>query len=73
MRPPILRLRAQRGRLLLLVSPPGQLTRLAIVAGWQAPHLRYLLVRHGGLTPGDPGGHPTTTGARQPEAALRAA
>ncbi len=73
MRSPFLRLRARRGRLLLLISPPGRLSRLVIVAGRHAPHVRCLLVHHGGLAPGDPGGRPTTTGARRPEAALRAA
>jgi hypothetical protein len=49
------------------------LTRLAVVAGRQAPHLRCLMVYDGGLVPGDPDGHPTTTGARHNQAALRAA
>lgn len=72
MRQPLLRLRARRGRLLLLVSPPGRPVRLALVAGRRPPHLRCLLVHDGGLVPEDPGDLPTT-GARGHEAALPAA
>lgn len=50
-RPPALRLRALRGRLILLWTPPRRASRgvrlLTLVIGRRAPYLRCLTVRHG--------------------------
>ena len=50
-RPPALRLRALRGRLVLLWTPPrivpGGVRLLTLVIGRRAPYLRCLTVRHG--------------------------
>ncbi len=50
-RPPALRLRALRGRLVLLWTPPRTVLRgvrlLTLVIGRRAPYLRCLTVRHG--------------------------
>lgn len=73
MRPAFLRLRARRGCLLLLVSPPGRLARLAFVAGLRTPHLRCLVIHRGGQLPSGPGDRPIATGARHPKPVLRVA
>lgn len=50
-RPPALRLRALRGRIVLLWTPPRLASRgvrlLTLVIGRHAPYLRCLTVRHG--------------------------
>lgn len=50
-RPPALRLRASRGRVVLLWTPPHRASRgvrlLTVVIGRRAPFLRCLTVRHG--------------------------
>ena len=64
-RPRFLRLRAYRGRLLLLWEPPRRASRgvrlLAVVVGCRVPYLRCLTVHHGYDARPEPPCPPLTT------------
>ncbi len=72
-RPRFLRLRVRRGRLLLLVAPPGRPIRLAFIAERRMPYLRYLTIHTGKGRPHVPGDRPAGTGERRADAPLSAA